>query len=382
MASQTLNSERLAQARRVVLKIGSTLIVEKKTGSLQRTWLDALCADVAAMRASGQEVVIVSSGAIALGAGQLGIDPTRARLEESQAAASAGQIQLAHAYQEMLDARGIAAAQVLLTLDDSENRRRYLNAANTLFTLLKRGAVPVVNENDPIATQEIRYGDNDRLAARVAQMVSADCLILLSDVDGLYTTDPNIDSDAKHIQEVTELSAEHWEMAGGPGSDHGSGGMRTKLDAAQIAMGAGCRMLIASGRVEHPIKILQDGALATWFLPSSNPQTARKQWIAGTLKPRGTITIDDGAKSALISGRSLLPAGVTDVSGQFERGEAVRVKDQSGMELGRGLISYPADEARAIVGRRSGAIVDILGYRGRDELIHRDDLALTNDGSD
>ena len=381
MASRTLNAERLAQARRIVLKIGSALFVEQNTGALNRAWLDALCADVAAMRGSGQEVVVVSSGAIALGAGQLGIDPMRARLEESQAAAAAGQIQLAHAYQEILGAHGLAAAQVLLTLDDSESRRRYLNAANTLFTLLKCGAVPVVNENDTVATQEIRYGDNDRLAARVAQMVSADCLILLSDVDGLYTADPNVDPHAEHIPELTELGDEHWEMAGGPGSDHGSGGMRTKLDAARIAMGAGCRMLITSGHVERPIRALQRGATATWFLPSSSPRASRKQWIAGTLKPRGTVTVDDGAKQALASGRSLLPAGVTDVSGQFERGEAVRVKDQSGVELGRGLIAYPSDEARAIAGRRSDAIADILGYRGRDELIHRDDLALTNNGT-
>ncbi len=378
MASQTLNAERLAQANRIVLKIGSALFVDQKTGSLQRRWLEEMCADVAAMRADGQDVVIVSSGAIALGAGRLGIDPARARLAESQAAAAAGQIQLAHAYQEILGGHGLAAAQVLLTLDDSESRRRYLNATNTLLTLLKRGAVPVVNENDTVATQEIRYGDNDRLAAHVAQMISADCLILLSDVDGLYTADPNVHANAEHIAEIAELGEAHWEMAGGPGSDHGSGGMRTKLDAARISMGAGCRMLITSGHVERPITALRDGAKATWFLPSSTPRAARKQWIAGTLKPRGTLTVDDGAKRALASGRSLLPAGVTAVDGQFGRGAAVWVKDQAGVELGRGLIAYPAEEARAIAGRRSDAIADILGYRGRDELIHRDDLALTH----
>lgn len=378
MASQTLNAERLAQANRIVLKIGSALFVDQQTGSLQRRWLEEMCADVAAMRADGQDVVIVSSGAIALGAGRLGIDPARARLAESQAAAAAGQIQLAHAYQEILGGHGLAAAQVLLTLDDSESRRRYLNATNTLLTLLKRGAVPVVNENDTVATQEIRYGDNDRLAAHVAQMISADCLILLSDVDGLYTADPNVHANAEHIAEIAELGEAHWEMAGGPGSDHGSGGMRTKLDAARISMGAGCRMLITSGHVERPITALRDGAKATWFLPGSTPRAARKQWIAGTLKPRGTLTVDDGAKRALASGRSLLPAGVTAVDGQFGRGAAVWVKDQAGVELGRGLIAYPAEEARAIAGRRSDAIADILGYRGRDELIHRDDLALTH----
>lgn len=379
MVSHRHNAERLAQARRCVLKIGSTLFVDRTSGQLQRAWLEGLCAEVAAMRADGQEIVIVSSGAIALGAGPLGIDPLTPRLHESQAAAAAGQIKLAHAYEEILAGHGIAAAQVLLTLDDSENRRRYLNAANTLFTLLKCGAVPVVNENDTVATEEIRYGDNDRLAARVAQMISADCLILLSDVDGFYTADPNVDSSAEHIPQISGLTDAHLRMAGGPGSSIGSGGMKTKLDAARIAMGAGCRMLIGSGRVPHPLRALREGAKSTWFLPNSTPRASRKQWIAGTLKPRGTVTVDDGARRALSSGRSLLPAGVTEVSGQFERGDAVRVVDRSGCELGRGLIAYPAGEARAIAGQRSDAIEGILGYRGRDEMVHRDDLALTLD---
>ena len=377
MNSHRHNADRLAEAKRCVLKIGSTLFVDGATGSLQRDWLEGVCADVADMRARGQEIVVVSSGAIALGAGSLGIDPLTHRLHESQAAAAAGQIRLAHAYQEILAAHGIAAAQVLLTLDDSENRRRYLNAANTLFTLLKRGAVPVINENDTVATEEIRYGDNDRLAARVAQMISADCLILLSDVDGFYTADPNIDPGAEHIAEISALSEAHLSMAGGAGSAYGSGGMRTKLDAARIAMGAGCRMAIASGRVANPLRALREGARATWFLPGSTPRASRKQWIAGTLKPRGTLTVDDGARRALLSGRSLLPAGVTEVSGDFERGDAVGVLDQAGLELGRGLIAYPAVDARAIAGHRSDAIEGILGYRGRDEMIHRDDLALT-----
>ena len=377
MDSHTQTAERLAQAKRCVLKIGSTLFVDHATGNLQRSWLEAVCADVAEMRARGQEIVIVSSGAIALGAGPLGIDPLTHRLQESQAAAAAGQIKLAHAYQEILAAQGIAAAQVLLTLDDSENRRRYLNAANTLFTLLKRGAVPVVNENDTVATEEIRYGDNDRLAARVAQMISADCLILLSDVDGFYTADPNIDPDAEHIPEIPALTEAHLRMAGGAGSAYGSGGMRTKLDAARIAMGAGCRMAIASGRVRHPLRALREGARATWFLPGSTPRASRKQWIAGTLKPCGALTVDDGARRALVSGRSLLPAGVTRVSGDFERGDAVDVLDREGLVMGRGLVAYPAGDARAIAGHRSDAIEGILGYRGRDEMIHRDDLALT-----
>lgn len=379
MVAQSHNAPKLDEAKRYVLKIGSRLFVDRATGNLRHDWLEGVCADVASMRAEGREVVIVSSGAVALGAGPLGIDPMTRRLQESQAAAAAGQIKLAHAYQELLAAHGIAAAQVLLTLDDSENRRRYLNAANTFFTLLKRGAVPVVNENDTVATEEIRYGDNDRLAARVAQMISADCLLLLSDVDGFYTADPNVDPDAEHIEKISALTDAHLKMAGGAGSAYGSGGMRTKLDAARIAMGAGCRMVIASGRVQRPLRALRDGARATWFLPNSTPRASRKQWIAGTLKPRGVLTVDDGARRALRSGRSLLPAGVTTVDGHFERGDAVRVVDRSGSELGRGLVAYPADEARAIAGQRSDAIEDILGYRGRDELIHRDDLALLID---
>ncbi len=375
---QSISDTRLAEARRVVLKIGSALFVDRENGALNRVWLEALCEDVAAMHAAGQEIVIVSSGAIALGAAQLGIDVARARLHESQAAAAAGQIQLAHAYQEILGRHGINAAQVLLTLDDSESRRRYLNATNTLFTLLKCGAVPVVNENDTVATQEIRYGDNDRLGARVAQMVSADCLVLLSDVDGLYTSDPRVNDDAEHISEVTELTRAHWDMAGGPGTNHGSGGMRTKLDAARIAMGAGCRILIAPGHVLHPIEKVKAGARVTWFLPGSTPHAARKQWIAGTLQPKGSVVVDDGALRALAKGKSLLPAGVTAVQGEFDRGDAVVVVDASGNELARGLIGYAAAEARAIAGKQSGDIADILDYRGRDEMIHRDDLVLAH----
>jgi glutamate 5-kinase len=371
------NAERLLSARRLVIKIGSTLFVDPSSGALDRRWLEALCADVAERRRAGQEVIIVSSGAIALGARELGLDARRARLDESQAAAAAGQIVLAHAYKELLGGYGFTAAQVLLTLDDSESRRRYLNASNTLLTLLKCNAIPVVNENDTVATQEIRYGDNDRLAARVAQMVSADCLVLLSDVDGLYTTNPRENAAAEHVDEVSDLTDLHWEMAGGTGSAHGSGGMRTKLDAARVAMGAGCRMAIASGRVLRPLTALEEGARATWFLPSATPRAARKRWIAGTLKPKGIVRVDDGARRALAAGSSLLPAGVTAVEGQFERGDAVRVLDSEGIELGRGLIGYSAEESRAIAGSRSTAILSLLGYRGRAELIHRDDLVLT-----
>jgi glutamate 5-kinase len=374
--SALTNAERLSNARRLVIKIGSALFVDQQTGTLDRAWLEGVCADVAELRKEGKEVVIVSSGAVALGTRELKLDRSRARLEDNQAAAAAGQILLAHAYQEVLGGFGITAAQVLLTIDDSESRKRYLNASKTLLALLGYGAVPVVNENDTVATQELRYGDNDRLAARVAQMVSADCLVLLSDVDGLYTADPRVDGNARYIEEVTELKRELWDMAGGPGSSHGSGGMRTKIDAARIAVGAGCRMAIASGRSKRPISVLRGGGKATWFLPSATPGAARKQWIGGTLSPKGSVRIDPGAERALASGRSLLPAGVIAVEGQFERGDAVRVVASDGRELARGLIAYAADESRLIAGKQSQSIADVLGYPGRDEIIHRDDLVL------
>jgi glutamate 5-kinase len=375
-AAHATHAERLANARRIVVKIGSALFVDQQTGALDRNWLEGVCADVADLRRAGKDVIIVSSGAVALGRRELKLDARRMRLEEKQAAAATGQILLAHAYQEVLRSFGITAAQVLLTLDDSERRERYLNACRTLLTLLGYGAVPVINENDTVATQELRYGDNDRLAARVAQMVSAECLVLLSDVDGLYTADPRRDPAARYVDEVTEVTPEILEMAGGTGSSHGSGGMRTKLEAARIAVGAGCRMCIATGRVARPINVLQSGGKATWFLPRATPGAARKQWIAGTLKPRGSVRVDAGAERALVAGRSLLPAGVTAVDGQFERGDAVSVVAADGREVARGLIAYAADEAALIAGRRSGEIGEILGYSSRDEIIHRDDLVL------
>jgi len=377
--SQVGGAKHLLDARRVVIKIGSSLFVDQSSGTLDRAWLAALCSDVSAMRKAGQEVVIVSSGSIALGAGQLGLASDRMRLEESQASAAVGQIQLAHAYQEELGLKDLAAAQVLLTLDDSESRRRYLNAEGTLLTLLSRGAIPVVNENDTVATEEIRYGDNDRLAAHVAQMLSADCLIILSDVDGLYTSDPKADQQARHIPEITDLKHDYWDMAGGPGSAQGTGGMRTKLDAARIALGAGCRVVITSGRVKEPIRELLDGGRATWFMPTSTPKAARKQWIAGTLKPKGALTVDDGAQRALLSGKSLLPAGVLAVEGDFGRGEVVQILGHDGTELGRGLTAYTSSETRSIAGCQSGAINGILGYCRQDEIIHRNDLVLTQD---
>ncbi len=374
-AAHATHTERLANARRVVIKIGSALFIDQQTGAMNRAWLEGVCADVADLRRAGKDVIIVSSGAVALGRRELKLSG-RSRLEESQAAAAAGQILLAHAYQEILRSFGITAAQVLLTLDDSERRERYLNASRTLLTLLRVGAVPVINENDTVATQELRYGDNDRLSARVAQMVSAECLVLLSDVDGLYTADPRRDENARYVEEVTELTRDVLDMAGGPGSSHGSGGMRTKLEAARSAVGAGCRMCIATGRVARPISVLLQGGKATWFLPSATPGAARKQWIAGRLKPKGALRVDAGAERALAAGRSLLPAGVTGVDGPFGRGDAVSVVATDGREVARGLTAYPADEATQIAGRRSSEIQEILGYSAGDEIIHRDDLVL------
>jgi glutamate 5-kinase len=368
---------RLARAKRVVVKIGSALLVEKSTGRVNRAWLETLAADVAAMRVRGQEVVIVSSGAIALGRRQLRLAPGKLKLEESQAAAAVGQIRLAHAWKEVLEQHDCAVAQMLLTLGDTEERRRYLNARSTLNTLLKLGAVPVINENDTVATAEIRYGDNDRLAARVAQMASADCLVLLSDVDGLYTADPSRDATAEFIPEVTGITPEIEAMAGGSASDVGSGGMATKVLAGKIAVAAGCNMCITVGREQHPLQRIEAGGRCTWFVAKASPKTVRKQWIAGLLQPAGVLHVDAGAAKALRGGKSLLPAGVTQVEGRFDRGDSVIVRDADGAELARGLSAYSSEDARRASGRRSQELEAILGYRGRDELIHRDDLVLT-----
>ena len=367
---------RLAAARRVVVKVGSALLVDKSTGSVNRDWLEALADDVAAMRARGQEVVLVSSGAIALGRRELGLAKRKPKLEEKQAAAAVGQIRLAHAWKEVLERRGFTVAQVLLTLGDTEERRRYLNARNTLTTLLRLGAIPVINENDTVATAEIRYGDNDRLGARVAQMVSADCLVLLSDVDGLYTADPTRDETAQFVPEVPRITPEIEAMAGGSASDLGSGGMATKVLAAKIAVAAGCHLCIAAGREAHPLRRIESGARCTWFVAEASPVTVRKQWIAGMLKPAGELVVDEGAARALRDGRSLLPAGVTGVKGRFDRGDAVVVLDPEGVEIARGLAAYSSTDAERIRGRRSSELEALLGFRGRDEMIHRDDLVL------
>lgn len=372
----TSGAARLTTARRVVVKIGSALLVNQETGQIHRAWLESVADDVAALRAAGVEVVIVSSGAVALGRHHLRLPGRALRLEEKQAAAATGQGRLAHAYQEVLARHDITAAQVLLTLGDSENRRRYLNARNTLETLLRLGAVPVINENDTVATTELRFGDNDRLGARVAMMVGADALVLLSDIDGLYTADPKVDPAATLIPEVHALSPEILAMAGEARPGVGTGGMVTKLMAARIAMGAGCAMAIAPGKVMHPLAALQTGGPCTWFLPSETPASARKQWIAGSMKPAGTVTVDAGAVTALRAGKSLLPAGVVGLDGLFARGDTVAIRDAEGRILGKGIIGYDAADAAIIKGHKSAEIEALLGYRGREELIHRDDLVL------
>jgi glutamate 5-kinase len=363
-------------AKRLVIKIGSSLLVDAATGTLRQAWLEALADDIAAIRKEAKEIVVVSSGAIALGRNVLKLPKGALKLEDSQAAAAVGQIDLAHAYEDAFRARGLVAAQVLLTLGDTEERRRYLNARSTMTTLLKLGAVPVVNENDTVATSEIRYGDNDRLAARVASMMSADCLVLLSDVDGFYTARPGSRADACRLDEVTDITPEIEAMAGDVGSELSKGGMVTKIEAAKIAVSGGTHMVIASGKVLNPLQALAKKGAGTWFPARSDPVTARKRWIAGTLEPKGAFTVDGGAAAALASGKSLLPAGVTRVDGSFERGDAVVIRNGEGIEIGRGLTAYDHAEAKAIIGRKSSEIAGILGYLGRPELIHRDDMVL------
>jgi glutamate 5-kinase len=367
----------LKNMRRLVVKIGSLLLVESKTGHLNTGWLAALGDDIAKLRKAGCEMLVVSSGAIALGRSALGLGARALKLEESQAAAAAGQITLAHAWRDALARHGISAAQILLTLNDTEERRRYLNARGTLNTLLKLGAVPVINENDTVATSEIRYGDNDRLAARVAGMMSADCLILLSDVDGFYTASPKPGGKARLIEQVDEITPEIEAMAGDSENEYSSGGMVTKLEAAKIATRAGAHMVIASGHDDHALDALANGGKGSWFVASASPAAARKRWIAGSLEPAGALTVDAGAARALASGKSLLPAGITDVAGSFLRGDAVAVLGPGGVELGRGLSAYDHSDARRIIGHKSDEIENILGYRGRNEMIHRDDLFLT-----
>jgi len=366
----------LSHAKRIVIKVGSSLITDE-ADTPRVAWLASLAADVAEARQDGKEVIVVTSGAVALGRAPLGYGKRALELEEKQAAAACGQITLFSLWGEALAQKGLRPAQILLTADDSINRQRYLNARNTLEVLLENThVIPIINENDTVATAELRFGDNDRLAARVAQMAGAELLILFSDIDGLYSADPNSNPAAKFIDEVKEITSDIERMAGGAKTALSSGGMTTKLEAAKIAMGAGCHMIIARGHVDHPLKALKDGGKHTRFVAHGTPKSARKHWIAGSLHPAGNITVDDGAAKALASGKSLLPAGVSAIEGRFERGDAVFIRDGKGHVIGKGLIAYNSTDAQKILGKKSQDIEAILGFKRRDVLIHRDDLAL------
>jgi glutamate 5-kinase len=365
----------LKDAKRLVVKVGSALLVDRETGKLRLEWLKSLAEDVARIRKRGTDVILVSSGSIALGRGVLGLPPTELLLEQSQAAASVGQIRLARAYEEALEPHGIITGQVLVTLDDSTDRRRYLNSRATMETLLSLGVTPIVNENDTIATDEIRYGDNDRLAAQVAVTVGADQLVLLSDVDGLYTSNPYLNKNAQFIDLVEGITPAIMEMAGDAGSGLSKGGMKTKVLAARVATEAGCEMAITLGSPLNPLTQLENGARATWFTAKIDPQAARKRWIA-SMKSRGTLVLDAGAVAALNDGKSLLPAGVTDSKGTYDRGDPVAITSADGRNLGIGLTRYTSAETVLIKGHRSADIEAILGYKGRAALVHRDDMVL------
>ncbi|RYH10418.1 glutamate 5-kinase [Tropicimonas sp. IMCC6043] len=374
MAAVSAAHPQIAAARRVVVKIGSALLVDRQTGLLKTDWLEMLALDVADIQSRGADVILVSSGSIALGRASLSLPAGDLPLEQSQAAAAVGQIELARAYRHALEPHGIRAAQVLVTLEDSEDRRRYLNTRATLETLVGLGVVPIVNENDTIATDEIRFGDNDRLAAQIAVTVGADQLVLLSDVDGFYTASPAQDPNAQRFDVIESITPEIEAMAGDAGSGLSKGGMKTKLMAAKTATKAGCAMVITEGSVMRPLQALDLGAPATWFVAEGDPHVARKRWIA-SMKPHGSVAVDAGAARALASGKSLLPAGVTLVDGSFGRGEPVEILGPRG-RLGQGLCRYTSSEARIIAGHRSGEIAELLGYPGRAALIHRDDMAL------
>ena len=375
MADDAALAPRLGAARRVVIKIGSALLVDRTTGKLRQEWLAGLAQDVVWLKSLGKDVILVSSGSIALGRGVLGLPLTALALEQSQAAAAVGQIRLARAYEEVLAPHGITTGQVLVTLEDSTDRRRYLNSRATMEMLVGLGVVPIVNENDTVATDEIRYGDNDRLAAQVAVTVGADQLILLSDVDGFYSANPQQDPAAQHFPVIARITPQVEAMAGDAASALSKGGMKTKLMAAKTATAAGCAMAITEGSVQRPLHALAQGARATWFLAQDDPQAARKAWIAA-MKPRGEVRLDAGAVAALASGKSLLPAGVTAIAGRFGRGDPVAILAPDGASLGQGLIRYTAEEAALILGHRSDEIAAILGYPGRAALIHRDDMAV------
>jgi glutamate 5-kinase len=374
-----MNIPHLADFRRIVVKVGSSLLVDTRAGRVNQEWLASLAADINRLHGERREILVVSSGAIALGRSVLKLADGPLKLEDSQAAAAVGQIALARTWAEALGAHGISAGQVLVTLGDTEERRRYLNARATIAKLLEWRAVPVINENDTVATTEIRYGDNDRLAARVATMASADLVVLLSDVDGFYDAPPKDNPQAAFVPVVVRITPEIEAAAAPAGSELSRGGMLTKIEAAKIATTAGIHLVIASGRIAHPLKAIADGARCTWFLTPANPVTARKRWIAGSLEPKGTVTIDAGAVAALRRGKSLLPAGVVQLDGGFGRGDAVVVRGPDGAEIGRGLVAYDAADADRIRGKSSGDIQHILGFAGRTEMIHRDDLVLARE---
>ncbi len=371
-----MSGNSLRKYRRITVKIGSALLVDRQTG-LKREWLASLVDDVASLVESGTEVLVVSSGAIALGRTILGLSRRALKLEESQAAAAVGQIALAGAWSEELGRKGLKSGQILLTLGDTEERRRYLNARATISTLLKMGAVPIINENDTVATSEIRYGDNDRLAARVATMMGGDLLVLLSDIDGLYTAPPALDPGAKFLPVVERITPEIEAMAGAAASELSRGGMRTKLDAGKIATTAGTAMIITSGARQNPLTAVERGERFTLFKPSRTPVKGYKSWIAGQLEPAGRLTVDAGAVRALMSGKSLLPAGVKLVSGSFSRGDTVAVLSPEGLEVARGLVAYDAADAVRIAGLKTTEIDAVLGYQARSAMVHRDDLVMS-----
>jgi glutamate 5-kinase len=366
----------LPNAKRIVVKVGSALLVDEDKNILNKAWLAGIASDISRLKAARKDVVVVSSGAIALGSRLLKIHNKTLSLQEKQAAAATGQVTLAHAWMEALGAFKVQAAQILLSPDDTETRRKHLNARATIGALLDLGAIPVVNENDTVATAEIRFGDNDRLAARVAAMIGADLLILLSDVDGLYTGNPNQNKDAVHLPQIDHINDDIMAMAGAANAQYASGGMVTKLEAGRISTAAGCHMIICDGRDPEPLLRLENGARCSCFIATETPHAARKQWIAGALKPRGTIGVDAGAAAALRSGKSLLPAGVVAVDGLFDRGDLIAVEDQAGRTIGHGLSSYSAADAAKIKGHKSREIETMLGYRGRDEMIHADNLVI------
>ena len=381
MVAINRSRDTLQTAQIVIIKVGSALLVDEQQNRINEEWLAGMAADIASLHAAGKSVVVVSSGAIALGRQGLGLRSTGLRLEEKQAAAATGQVILANAWMMALAKHNITTAQILLSPDDTETRRRHLNARATMKTLLELKSVPVVNENDTVTTAEIRYGDNDRLAARVAAMLSADILCLLSDVDGLYTENPALNSAATHLAEIDALTPEVLKMAGSANAAYASGGMVTKLEAARIATKAGCDMVICDGRPLGPLSKLRDGARSTLFHAGASPLTARKQWIAGALSPKGCLTVDAGALGALRKGRSLLPAGVVAVEGEFERGDLIAIHNQAGAVIGHGLSAYSAGDANIICGHKSREIETLLGYRGRDEIIHADNLVMVDASS-